>query len=134
LGKDQVFLDIDSINPGFDFVKYISQQVGACDVLIVIIGNGWLTASNEQNERRLEDPNDFVRIEIETALNRDIPVIPVLVRGEVMPREKSLPDSLKLLARRQSVEISSHARFDSDVRKLIRALPGAADRNRKKRE
>jgi TIR domain len=134
LGRDRVFFDIDSIKPGIDFVKYISQQVGACDALVVIIGKGWLTAMNEQNERRLDDPNDFVRIEIETALSRDIPVIPVLVGGEVMPREKSLPEKLKPLARRQSVEVSSNARFDSDVRNLIDALPGAADRNRRKRK
>jgi hypothetical protein len=133
-GKDHVFFDIDSIKPGTDFTKYISEQVGACDALVVIIGRGWLTAVNEQNERRLDDPNDFVRIEIETALSRDIPVIPVLVSGEVMPKEKNLPETLKRLARRQSVEISSYARFGADVRKLINALPGAAGRKHKTRK
>ena len=86
--SNQIFMDVDSVDPGEDFVKTIEQTVGSCDVLIAVIGKGWLTSSDQEAQRRLENPEDFVRIEIATALRRDIRVIPVLVEGALMP-----PDS-----------------------------------------
>jgi len=121
LGHDAVFFDVDTIQPGRDFVEVLSERVGACDALIAIIGKQWIASADGENRRRLDDPNDFVRIEIEVALKRNVPVIPVLVDGAAMPRADQLPDGLKTLVRRQAVEIS-HARFDSDAERLTDAL------------
>jgi hypothetical protein len=120
-GRHELFMDVDNIPPGFDFVKILDQQVGQCDVLLAIIGKDWLTA-NERGERRLDDPKDFVRIELESALNRDVRVIPVLVDGASMPREQDLPPSLHSLVRRQAWPLS-HARFGSELDSLLKVLP-----------
>ena len=95
--------------------------MGKCDVLLAVIGKHWISSLDAQNRRRLDDPQDFVRIEIEAALKRGIPVIPVLVDGAPMPRAEELPDGLKGLVRRQAVEIS-HTRFDTDAERLTEAL------------
>jgi hypothetical protein len=121
LGRENVFFDVDTIPPGRDFVDVLSERVGKCDALLAVIGKHWVLSAGSENARRLDDPNDFVRIEIEAALNRDVPVIPVLVGGAAMPHPEDLPDSLKKLIRRQAVEIS-HARFDSDAERLTEAL------------
>jgi hypothetical protein len=91
--------DVDDIEPGLDFKKEISKMVEACDVLLVVIGPKWLSAS----VRRLDKPNDFVRVEIETALARDIRVVPVLIDGARMPQAEDLPESLRPLVYRQAV-------------------------------
>ena len=121
LGSDNVFFDVDSIAPGVDFVDTLSERVGRCDALIALIGKQWLTIADATKRRRLDDPNDFVRIEIEAALNRGIRVIPVLVDGATLPMSQDLPPSLEKLPRRQGIEISL-ARFDSDIERLNRAL------------
>ena len=121
LGNDNVFFDVDAIPPGRDFVDVLSDRVGRCDALVAIIGRQWVSSVDGSNRRRLDDPNDFVRIEIEAALSRDVPVIPVLVDGAPPPQAADLPDSLKKLARRQAIEIS-HNRFDSDAERLTEAL------------
>ena len=81
LNRERVFFDVDGIPLGADFVRVLSDQVAGCDALVAIIGKDWSSSKNDKNQRRLEDPDDYVRIEIETALQRDIPVIPVLVGG-----------------------------------------------------
>ena len=121
LGHDNVFFDVDAIPPGRDFVDVLSERVGKCDALVAVIGKNWVGSVDNEKHRRLDDPHDFVRIEIEAALSRDVPVIPVLVNGAPMPHAEDLPDGLKKLARRQAIEIS-HNRFDSDVKRLTRAL------------
>lgn len=121
LGQESVFFDVDNIPVGLDFVDILSDRVGKCEALIAVIGRSWASGVDDNNRRRLDDPNDFVRIEIEAALARKIRVIPVLVDGAAMPRPDDLPDSLKKLTRRQGIEIS-HSRFDSDVERLTRAL------------
>ena len=121
LGRESVFFDVDNIAPGLDFFEVLSERVGRCDALVAVIGTDWISSVDEGNRRRLDDPDDFVRIEIEAALQRGVRVIPVLVDGATMPRREDLPDSLKKLARRQGIEIS-HSRFDSDVERLTRAL------------
>ena len=131
LGRESVFFDVDTIPPGRDFVEVLSERVGKCDALLAIIGKHWALSADAQNKRRLEDPNDFVRIEIEAALNRDVPVIPVLVDGAAMPHPEDLPDSLKKLIRRQAVEIS-HARFDSDAERLTEALSQIEEETRRR--
>jgi hypothetical protein len=114
-------MDVAAIEPGRDFRKAIDQSVAACSVLLAVIGREWLEAKDAAGDRRLEDPNDFVRIELASALRRDIPVVPVLVRGAKMPHADQLPDDLKDLAYRNAVELT-HARWKSDVQVLIRAL------------
>jgi hypothetical protein len=121
LGHESVFFDVDNIAPGLDFVDILSERVGQCDALIAVIGRNWASSKYLDDQRRLDDPNDFVRIEIEAALARKIRVIPILVDGATMPRPDDLPDTLKKLTRRQGIEIS-HTRFDSDVERLTRAL------------
>jgi TPR repeat protein/formylglycine-generating enzyme required for sulfatase activity len=119
--KNQIFMDVDNLDPGVDFVETIEQSVGSCDVLIAVIGRHWLSSTDEKRRRRLSNPDDFVRLEITTALKRNIRVIPVLVDGASMPRPSDLPGDLKSLVRRNAVEIS-HTRFSSDSERLIAAL------------
>ena len=121
-GKDQVFKDVDSIQLGDDFADVISAAVGNCDVLLALIGDRWLTITGEDGQRRrLDDLHDFVRLEIETALIRDIRVIPVLIEGVRMPHAAELPPSLANLERRHGLELSA-SRFDNDTGRLIVAL------------
>src|SRR6516165_4969742 len=119
--KDQIFIDVDNLDPGVDFVEAIEQSVGACDVLIAVIGRRWLISSEAEGSRRLDNPDDFVRLEIATALKRNIRVIPVLVDDASMPRASDLPDDLKALVRRNAVEVS-YTRFRADSERLIVAL------------
>jgi hypothetical protein len=116
-----VFMDVAAIEPGRDFRKAIDQSVTSCSVLLAVIGQEWLESKDAAGGRRLDDPNDFVRIELASALRRDIPVVPVLVRGAKMPHVDRLPEDLKDLAYRNAVELT-HARWKSDVQLLVRAL------------
>jgi hypothetical protein len=120
-GENSVFMDVAGINPGIDFRKAIDDNVAGCGVLLAMIGPTWATISNSAGARRLEDANDFVRLEIASALSREVAVIPVLVHDAKMPHPDQLPDNLKDLAYRNSVEIT-HARWNSDVQLLIDAL------------
>lgn len=114
-------MDVAAIEPGRDFRKAIDQSVASCSVLLAIVGQEWLASRNTDGNRRLDDPQDFVRLELASALRRDIPVIPVLVRGAKMPTAEQLPEDLKDLAYRNAVELT-HARWKSDVQVLIQAL------------
>lgn len=120
-GTDQVFMDVAGIELGTDFVTAIEQAVGSCKVLIVVIGDEWLTTTDAAGRRRLDDPHDFVRLETSVALEREIRVVPVLVGGALMPRGDELPAELKALARRQAIEIS-HKQWEASTRELILAL------------
>jgi hypothetical protein len=117
----QVFKDVDSIELGDDFVEVITRAVGSCDVLLALIGDEWLMITDGFGRRRLDDPDDFVRLEIEAALSRNVLVIPVLVEGARMPRVDELPDSMAALVRRQALELSP-ARFDFDISRLLKVL------------
>jgi len=103
---DQVFKDVDNIDPGDDFVERVTAAVGSCDVLLVLIGPRWLTISDENGHRRLDNPEDYVRLEIETALTRKIRVIPILVDEARIPHANELPPTLAPLVRRNAVEIN----------------------------
>ena len=116
-GEDAIFLDVNSIEAGLDFVKVLENAVQSCDVLIAIIGSQWLDILNQ----RLGDSEDFVRIEIATALSREIRVIPVLLDDAVMPQSIELPENLKLLSRRNAVQIH-HYSFKSDIDRLMQAV------------
>jgi len=120
-GRDKLFMDVDNIPVGRDFEDYLNSQVAACDAMLAIIGPNWLTAKDETGQRRLDNPKDFIVIEIGAALARNIPVVPVLVDGARMPKASELPDSLKPLARRQAIEIR-HANFNSDAEGLVKRL------------
>ena len=120
-GRQQVFMDVAGIDPGTDFVRAIDIAVSACDTLLVVIGRDWLACTDAHGQRRLDDPNDFVRLEVGTALKRDIRVVPVLVQNAAMPGVDELPDDLKLLIRRQATELSDE-RWDLDVQDLIAKL------------
>lgn len=120
-GDSSVFMDVAAIEPGLDFRKVIDHNVASCGVLLAVIGPGWLEAKDETGQRRLDDPMDFVRLETASALKRDIPVVPVLVRGARMPRVEQLPPDLQELAYRNGLEIT-HPRWDSDVEVLVKAL------------
>ncbi len=113
-------MDIDTLRPGVDFVKVINESVGSCEVLIAVIGKQWLTSTDEKGLRRLDDPDDFIRLEISAALDRDVRVIPALVGGAAMPKT-DLPAPLENLVRRQAIEISD-GRFHQDVDRLIDAV------------
>jgi len=120
-GENSVFMDVAAIEVGRDFRKAIEDSVSTCGVVLAVIGKGWIDAKNEAGQRRLDDPTDFVRLETASALRRDIPVVPVLVRGAKMPRIEQLPDDLKELSYRNGVELT-HARWNSDLQLLVRAL------------
>jgi hypothetical protein len=120
VGRENVFLDVDNIELGVDWFDALNERVAACDALIAVIGRNWV-AADKDNRRRIDDPDDFVRIEIEAALKRGVRGIPVLVDGALMPKTSDLPESLRGFARRQNIEIS-HSRFETDVERLTRAL------------
>jgi hypothetical protein len=121
---ERLFIDVDNIPAGEDFVRALESQVAQCDALLAVIGNGWLDARDERGSRRLDDPNDFVRIEIESALRQGKRVIPVLVHEARMPRPDELPEGIRPLATRNAVRLT-HERFRADVQGLIKALQGA---------
>jgi tetratricopeptide (TPR) repeat protein len=123
---EQVFKDVDNIDPGDEFVERIAAAVESCDVLLALIGPQWLTITNKRGQRRIDDPGDYVRLEIEAALTRKIRVIPILVDEAPMPGADELPATLAPLVYRQAVEINP-ATFDtkrliSTVRRTLAAL------------
>jgi hypothetical protein len=119
--RSQLLMDVDAIELGLDFFKVLDEQVSGCDVLLALIGPNWVDAKTEKGVRRLDDPDDFVRIEIAAALERDIRVIPVLVDGAPMPRAEELPEPLKPLARRNAIWVS-HEGFGADTQRLVEVL------------
>lgn len=119
----EVFWDIGGIDIGEDFVEKIQNEVGACHVLIALIGRQWLKCVDETGQRRLDNENDFVRLEIVSALDRKIKVIPILLYGTKMPSEAELPDALKLLARRNALDLN-HQYWDNSIERLIKAIEG----------
>jgi hypothetical protein len=120
-GRENVFLDIDAIPPGVDWVEEIEKTVSSSDVLLPVIGLHWLTVTDENGHRRLDDPDDVLRFEIETALKTRVRVIPIQLHGAPMPKADELPASLVGLTRRQSVRIDDED-WPHDVQKLVRAL------------
>ena len=124
--RDQLFRDVDSIPPGRDFVRELEKQVAQCDVLLAVIGKGWIEARDDQGVRRLDKPNDIVRIEIALALKHDKLVIPVLVQDARMPSPDELPEAIRPLARRNAVRLT-YERFRADTKDLIKAIKQALD-------
>lgn len=120
-GDGQVFKDVDSVEPGDDFVEVIRNAVGSCEVLLALIGAQWATITDAEGRRRLDRSDDFVRLEIEVALERNIRVIPILVDGASLPSVEELPATLVKLVRRQTLELSP-SRFEYDTNRLLKIL------------
>lgn len=116
-----VFRDVETIEPGVDFVEAIERALASCAVMLVVIGPRWLSATDAAGRRRLDDPNDYTRLEVGTALKRNVRVIPVLVEGAVMPDAEGLPEELKPLARRNAIELSDK-RWEYDVSQLVETV------------
>lgn len=121
-GKELIFKDVDSIPLGLDFREYVGEVVGRCNLLLAVVGDQWLSAVNPGGARRIDDPKDLVRLEIEAALKRKIPVVPVLVRGASVPEENQLPPSLTGLTYRNGIKIRSDPDFHRDIDRLIAGM------------
>jgi formylglycine-generating enzyme required for sulfatase activity len=104
-GADAVFMDVDGIPLGVDFQEVLDRTLDTCSVMLLLMGPDWAEAKDESGERRLDDPNDLVRVEVATALRRNIPLIPVFVDGARMPRGNRLPEDLAALPRRQGMRL-----------------------------
>jgi hypothetical protein len=120
-GDKKLFMDVDTIERGRDFRNVIEAHLADCAAMLVLIGRNWLGAGADPNSRRINDPTDFVSVEISTALRRDIAVIPVLVDGAQMPQSQDLPEEIRPLAFRQAARIS-HENFSTDMERLERDL------------
>jgi eukaryotic-like serine/threonine-protein kinase len=128
-GKARVFKDVDSIPIGQDFRSHLNDIVGNCAVVLAIIGPKWMDIRSETGQRRLDDPDDFVRIELEAALARNVPVVPVMVGHAAMPATGQLPASLATLAFRQSIDVRPDPDFHHDATRLVSALRAIIDPN-----
>jgi hypothetical protein len=120
-GRDRVFRDIDTLLPGEDFVDAIAQAMGSSKVVVALIGGRWLSSTDPSGKRRVDKPDDYIRVEISAALAENLFVIPVLVQGAVMPRSDELPEDISRLARRNAFELSD-SRWDYDVGRLIEVI------------
>ena len=117
-GRKNLFMDVDHIPAGVDFIGYLEAQVASCEVFLAVMGPNWIDARDDAGRRRIENPEDFVTIEIAAALARDIRVIPVLIDGARIPKADELPDALKPLVRRNAVEVRN-AQFGRDAEVLV---------------
>ena len=123
-GSDGVFMDIDAIQPSHKFADDIEEALADCDACIVLIGRRWTSIESIDGRRRLDDPTDFIRLEVGAAIRRGIPVFPVLVEGAAPPITALLPDDIRELSARQAIELSSE-RWNYDVGRLMLALSDA---------
>ncbi len=121
-GPDYVFKDVNSIPIGVDFPAYLEGVLAQCQLLIAVIGDKWLTIRDEMGVRRLDDPHDFVRIEIETAIRRNLPVFPILVQGAAMPSDKELPTTISTLTYKNAVAVRRDPDFHPDMDRLIKGI------------
>ncbi len=121
VGSHNLFMDVDTIPLGVNFAEFIGGEVAKCHVLLALIGPNWIDARATNGTRRLDDEQDLVRIEIASALRRNIPVVPILLEGTSMPVADLLPDELKPLTSRNALSVR-HSSFHTDMDKLVRAL------------
>jgi formylglycine-generating enzyme required for sulfatase activity len=125
-GADSVFIDLDSVPPGVDFPDYLDWRIGVADVVLVVIGPDWLNCrfqyGPQAGRRRIDDPGDFVHLEISRALERQIPVVPLLIGGAAMPAAAELPDNITKLARCNAAVIASGEGMSHSVQRLLRRL------------
>jgi hypothetical protein len=119
--RNRIFMDVEGVKLGADFIEEIERAVGTCQVLIALLGKQWLTMEDANGRRRIDRPDDFVRLEIATALRRNIRVIPVLIGDTKLPAAETLPRDLAKLCRRQALHLTDSS-FDQDVERLIGTL------------
>jgi len=120
-GKENIYMDLDTIKGGDNFATVIEDKIGQCDALLAVIGERWLTCTGVDGSRRLDSAHDYVRMEIAKALERGVRVIPVLVGGGKMPHQPDLPDDLRLLALHQAMDLRD-AHFHTDADQLMDVL------------
>jgi hypothetical protein len=120
--RDIVFKDVDSIPLGIDFRQHLENALSQCRVLLAIMGDDWMGSERVGGKRRIDDPRDHLRLELEVALGRNIPVIPVLVRKASIPAEDQLPTSLRSLAYRNGIQIRPDPDFHGDMDRLIKGI------------
>jgi len=120
--QEVVFKDVDSIPLGIDFRQHLENALSQCRVLIAVIGDRWIESGIPIGKRRIDDPRDQLRLELEVALGRNIPVIPVLVRKASIPSEEELPSSLRPLAYRNGIQIRPDPDFNADMDRLIKGI------------
>jgi hypothetical protein len=128
-GSNRVFMDIDSAPLGLDFVDHVREQISRCSAVIVMIGKKWLTIRDRQRRRRLENADDLVRAEIATALKQNIPVVPVIVQNASMPNPEDLPEDIRLLARRNGIQLRAE-QWREGVERLLKELNPVMGRKR----
>jgi hypothetical protein len=126
LGASHVFMDVDSLAPGVDFVEHLEQALAGADTALVLIGPAWLGTRDKHGNPRLEDPSDFVRLEVSAALRSGARVIPVLIGGAQMPEATALPDELAPLTRRQALTVHSGAAVKQLVDDIVAGDSGGA--------
>jgi Tol biopolymer transport system component len=127
-GKDQIFMDVDNIPPGADFVSAIENAVGAADIVLAVIGQNWLRSADVGSRTRLASAGDFVRLEIQAALRHHIPIVPVLVRDAAMPAPAELPRPMRAFARHNAVALR-HTSWRTDVDRLLESLAHLAQQS-----
>jgi hypothetical protein len=120
-GTDRVFMDIDSMPAGVDFHDHLQEILADCGALLVVVGKTWRSQRKGQ-PARIMDPDDWVRIEVETALERGIPVVPLLIDGATLPARDQLPESLWPLLRRNALPVDSGRDFHAQMTRLVRDL------------
>jgi hypothetical protein len=120
-GTDRVFMDIDSMPAGVDFHDHLQEILADCGALVVVVGKSWRSQRKGQ-PARIMDPDDWVRIEVETALDRGIPVVPLLIDGASLPTREQLPESLWPLLRRNALPVDSGRDFHAQLTRLVRDL------------
>jgi hypothetical protein len=123
LGAEHVFHDVETVAAGTDFVASIDAALDQCDAVLAVIGPYWAAASGADGTPRLQDPDDYVRRELVSALHRDLPIVPVLVGGATLPPPDALPDDLQHLLLRQAVALRD-ASWQRDVKDLLDSLTG----------
>ncbi len=128
-GAEQIFMDIDAIPVGSEFAKEIHRAVASCDVFIALIGPRWAQVTGPDGSRRLDDEDDYLRQEVESALASDVRVVPVCVQGADLPSAEVLPASLAPLVERQGTKLGD-ASWHDDVERLVRRLEGRPPRRR----
>lgn len=121
ISRKRIFLDVDNLMPDTNFVQEINRRIKTCEVFLVIIGKRWLEGEGREGKRQIDNPNDFVRLEVSAALSRSIPLIPILVDGARMPLEPNLPTNIQLLCQQHAIQLRN-AHFEQDIRPLIAAI------------
>jgi len=120
-GRNRIFIDTHGIDGFSDWLNVLKQQVAGSAAMIAMIGPGWLDVTDDEGNRRLDNPEDFVRFEIAEALSRDIPVLPVLLDGAELPKREQLPENMRGMLRRQAMDLHAR-RFEADARDISREL------------